>query len=60
MKTPHLRGNHSGGKPAIKVWQTELQLNHGNHLRLRAAQDVRLSAVRGVAWITLEMEAGEA
>ena len=59
MNTPHLTGSHPWGKPAIKVWQTELQLNHGNHLGLRAAQDMRLSAVRGVAWVTVELEAGE-
>ena len=49
-----------GTNPAIRVGQTELQLNKGNHLRLRAAQSVRLSAVRGLAWITVEEDAGEA
>ncbi len=43
----------------IHVCQTELNLDKGNHLRLRAAQDMRLSSVRGMAWITVEMDAGE-
>lgn len=48
-----------GNKAAIHVWQTELNLDKGNHLRLRAAQDMQLSSVRGMAWITVEMDAGE-
>lgn len=48
-----------GGKPAIQVCQTQLQLNNGNHLRLGATQNLCLRSVRGVAWITVEMEAGE-
>lgn len=58
MTTPHVTGSPRGGKPAIEVRQTELQLNHGSHLRLRAAQDMRRSAVGGTAWTTLEREPG--
>lgn len=35
-------------------------MHKGNHLRLRAARNLRLSTVSGVAWITLDRDAGEA
>lgn len=48
-----------GNTAMVHVCQTELNLDKGNHLRLRAAQDMQLSPVRGMAWITVEMDAGE-
>lgn len=48
-----------GNQTVIHICQTELKLDKGNHLRLRAAQDMQLSPVRGMAWITVEMDAGE-
>ncbi len=36
-----------------------MQLNSGNHVWLRAAQDMRLMSTRGIAWITFDGEAGE-
>ena len=55
----HTASAASDGKSALEVCGAELQLDHGNHFRLRAVQDMRLMSVRGVAWITLEREAGE-
>jgi hypothetical protein len=59
MTMPHPMGNPAGAKPAIETGRTQLRLDKGSHLRLRAAENMRLSAVRGIAWITVEREAGE-
>jgi hypothetical protein len=60
MRELHFIHSSPGARSAIEACQAELQLDHGSHFRLRAAQDMRLMPVRGVAWITLEEEAGEA
>lgn len=59
MTQQHPMDTSRRGRPAIAVCQAELQLNNGNHFRLRAVQNMRLRSVRGVAWVTLEREAGE-
>jgi len=59
MTIPVPVGGFHGGGLAPQVCKTALQLNKGNHLRLGATQDMRLRALRGVAWITVESEAGE-
>lgn len=59
MTKPHPTAQAPGNRPAAQACRTELQLNYGNHFRLHAAQDMRVRALRGIAWITLESEAGE-
>ena len=39
-----------GGRPPAEVVCAELQLNHGNHFRLRAVRDKYLMSVGGAAW----------
>jgi len=58
MQEPSTRMS-PGGSPATDVFQAELELNDGNHFRLRAVRDMFLTSVRGVAWITVDGEAGE-
>ncbi len=53
------KGILSGGRSASVACQAELLLNSGNHVWLRAAQDMRLMSTRGIAWITFDGEAGE-
>jgi len=59
MSEQYPAGIASEGRPVSEVWPAQLQLDHGSHFRLRALQDTRLLSLRGVAWITLEREAGE-
>lgn len=58
MQQPFMRMPPGGG-PAAEACQAELQLNHGSHFRLRAVRDTHLMSVGGVAWITVDGEAGE-
>ena len=60
MMERHPVGIPPAGRSAIAIRQAGLQLNNGNHVRLSPVQDLRLTATRGIAWITLEGEAGEA
>ena len=59
MTMPNSVCNFPGGGPATQACPTELQLNKGNHFKLRAARDMLLSAVRGTAWVTVDNEASE-
>ena len=43
----------------IETHGARLQLDKGQHFRLRAAFDTRLTCAGGIAWITMEGDAGD-
>ena len=59
MTERHHINTLAGGGPASEVCHAELQLDYGSHFRLHAVRDMRLLSLRGIAWVTLEREAGE-
>lgn len=48
-----------GDRTVLPGCQPELDLDKGNHIRLRSALDMQVSPMRGLAWITVEMDPGE-
>lgn len=43
----------------IDIGQARLQLGRGDHLRLSGACGTRLTTINGIAWITVDRDAGD-
>ena len=43
----------------IDIRQARLQLDRGDHLKLSGARRTRLTTVSGIAWITVDRDAGD-
>ena len=54
-----MRQPDEGRAVGITLHQARLQLAHGEHLRLANARGARLTALEGIAWITVDQEAAD-